>query len=225
VVVASEDELGEQRLVAYVVRNSAYEGPQLRGSATSPIADIETDGGQPWRAHADNPLLHMHLQALDPELRRFLRAKLPDYMVPAAFVMLESLPLTPTGKLDRKALPTPSQRGSEPKKTYTAPRTPVEQVLVKMYADVLALARVGINDNFFTDLGGHSLLATQLVSRIRDNFLIELPLQAVFNKPTVGELGQELLGDPSQKSRLTRIAEILLTLTESSEDEIKAKLL
>ena len=93
-----------------------------------------------------------------------------------------------------------------------------------MYGEVLALERVGVNANFFSDLGGHSLLATQLVSRIRDNFQIDLPLRAVFDKPTVSELAQELLGESSQRSRVEKTAEVLLTLAACSDEEIEARL-
>ncbi|MCF2150076.1 amino acid adenylation domain-containing protein [Desmonostoc muscorum LEGE 12446] len=119
-----------------------------------------------WVAHQDcKPAIS--------ELREFLKAKLPEYMVPSAFVILESLPLTPNGKIDRRALPKPDLDTTLLEK-YVAPRTPIEEMLAILWAQVLKLELVGIHDNFF-ELGGHSLLATQLVSRIRTWFKVELP--------------------------------------------------
>ncbi|MFN6441574.1 MAG: amino acid adenylation domain-containing protein [Nostoc sp. DedSLP01] len=124
------------------------------------------------------------------ELRQFLKAKLPDYMVPQTFVLLKALPLTPNGKVDRRALPAPDLN-SELKKDYVAPRTPIEELLAQIWAQVLKVEQVGIYDNFFT-LGGHSLLATQLVSRIRDIFKVDLPLRELFATTTVAELAQPI---------------------------------
>ena len=103
------------------------------------------------------------------ELRSFLKAKLPEYMVPAAFVPLDALPLMPNGKVDRRALPAPDRTRPELEKEFIAPRTPVEELLAEVWAQVLGIERVGIYDNFF-ELGGHSLLATQAVSRMREAF-------------------------------------------------------
>ncbi|MFL9459672.1 non-ribosomal peptide synthase/polyketide synthase [Scytonema tolypothrichoides VB-61278_2] len=124
------------------------------------------------------------------ELRQYLKTKLPEYMVPSAFVILESLPLTPNGKVDRRALPKPELDSTRLEK-YVAPRTPVEEILVQIWAQVLKVEAVGIYDNFF-ELGGHSLLATQLVSRIRNIFKVELPLRELFAKATVAELAQSI---------------------------------
>ena len=120
-------------------------------------------------------------------LREQLRRTLPDYMVPAAFVALERLPLSPNGKLDRKALPAPEYAGDADR--YVAPRTPTEEVLARIWAEVLGLERVGVMESFF-DLGGHSLLATRVVSRVRRQFGVELPLRALFEHRTVEELAR-----------------------------------
>src|SRR6267142_2519108 len=122
------------------------------------------------------------------ELRSHLQARLPEYMVPWAYVVMESLPLTANGKLDRRGLPQPErERGSE--SSYVAPRTAVEEILCGIWAEVLRLERVGVEDNFF-ELGGHSLLATQVISRVREVFETELPLQSLFEEPTVAGLGK-----------------------------------
>ncbi|MCC5659230.1 amino acid adenylation domain-containing protein [Nostoc sp. XA010] len=133
---------------------------------------------------------HQHCILSINELRQFLKAKLPEYMIPNAFVILESLPLTPSGKVDRRVLPAPDLH-SELKAKYIAPRTPVEEMLAQIWAQVLKVEQVGIHDNFF-ELGGHSLLATQLVSRIRNIFKVELPLRELFAKATVAELAQAI---------------------------------
>jgi amino acid adenylation domain-containing protein len=122
-------------------------------------------------------------------LRGHLKQRLPEYMVPSWFVMLDALPLTPSGKIDRRALPAPEGRSGIGE--YVAPRTPVEEALAAIWCEALKLDRAGIDDNFF-ELGGHSLIATRVMARVRDAFEIELPLRALFETPTVRELAQRI---------------------------------
>ncbi len=125
------------------------------------------------------------------ELRSYLKQKLPEYMVPSAFVTLEALPLSPSGKVDRGALPVPDKSRPELEQVYVAPRNEREQKLAEMCAELLGVERVGVYDNFF-DLGGHSLLATQFISRLREAFRIELPLRILFESPTVAGLAEAI---------------------------------
>jgi amino acid adenylation domain-containing protein len=152
VVVAKEDERGDKRLLAYVVR-------QLGSSGS-------TD-----------------------DLRAYLKEQLPDYMLPAAIVSLPKLPLNANGKIDRQALPAPEQIQSQP---YIAPRTPTEEVVALIWAEVLRRDRISTDDNFF-ELGGHSLMATQIVSRVREHFRIELAMRVLFERPTVHGVAEAIV--------------------------------
>ncbi|REJ44215.1 MAG: amino acid adenylation domain-containing protein [Microcystis flos-aquae TF09] len=159
VVIAQEDETNQKRLVAYIIPQVEIISPKKEKNSLNVT-----------------------------ELRQFLKAKLPEYMIPSAFVILESLPLTPNGKIDHRALPAPEFQSQE---QYIAPRNPIEEILSSIWAKVLKVAQVGIHDNFF-ELGGHSLLATQLISRIREAFQVEMPLRELFVAPTIAELSQEI---------------------------------
>jgi thioesterase domain-containing protein len=133
-------------------------------------------------------VVHEQDQALaTAELRDHLSARLPDYMVPSAFVSLEAVPLTPNGKLDRQALPAPDAFLVEFESNYVAPRAPDEEALVGIWSRVLGIERVGVRDNFF-ELGGHSLLGVRLFSLINSEFEVELPLAALFRAPTIERL-------------------------------------
>ena len=125
------------------------------------------------------------------ELRSFLQTKLPDYMVPAAFMVLDALPLTPNGKVDRQALPAPDQVRPPLLEAFVAPRTPSQEILGGIWASVLKVESVGIHDNFFT-LGGHSLLAVQVMSRLRKVFQVDVPLRVLFDAPTVAGLARHV---------------------------------
>ncbi|HSF39927.1 MAG TPA: amino acid adenylation domain-containing protein [Thermoanaerobaculia bacterium] len=145
-----------------------------------------------------------------PELRSFLKARLPEHMVPAAFVTLESLPLTPSGKVDRRALPAPGSRSrADREEAFVAPRTSSEEAVAAIWSEVLGVGRVGALDNFF-ELGGHSLLLPQVLHRLRTSFQVEVPLRALFDEPTVEGLA-------------LRVEEILLEEIErqlAEEDEV-----
>lgn len=139
------------------------------------------------------------------ELRRFLKEQLPDYMVPAAFVKLDSLPLTPNGKVDRRALPAPDLVRQEPEETWVAPRDELELQLTKIWEKVLGIQPIGVRDNLF-ELGGHSLLAAHLSDQIEKAFNKNLPLATIFQAPTVEQLANILRQDASSAPRLSLTA-------------------
>lgn len=132
-------------------------------------------------------------------------------MLPSAFIVLDQLPVTPSGKLDRRALPTPDRSGSE--KTYVAPRTRNEEILSGIFTAVLRLDQVGIHDNFF-DLGGHSLLATQVISRVRSAFTIELALRALFESPTVAGLSALIVQNQAEVLNEDELTQLLIEAQE-----------
>jgi amino acid adenylation domain-containing protein len=139
-------------------------------------------------AFANDPRQGAFMRELVPDLRRHLQRRLPDYMVPAAYVLLDELPLAPNGKLDRAALPLPDP-GRLRNNALVAPRSATEERLARLWSEVLGVPHIGVHDNFFTELGGHSLVGTQLMSRIRMAFAIDLPLYRLFEAPTVAQLG------------------------------------
>ncbi|HEY0607972.1 MAG TPA: amino acid adenylation domain-containing protein, partial [Herpetosiphonaceae bacterium] len=183
VVLLRHDTPGDPRLVAYVVGEQTNKETNEQPETTTPSSPVATEAearrgsGQGGRG--------------DEGLRTFLKDRLPAYMLPSAYVMLDALPLTAHGKVDRKALPAPESEGLAPDSLYVAPRTPIEEVLVGIWADVLHLERIGVNANFF-ELGGHSLLVTQVISRLRATFQVELPLRSLFEAPTVAGLARQI---------------------------------
>jgi acyl carrier protein len=152
-------------------------------------------------------------------------------MIPAAIVVMDEFPLTANGKVERRALPAPDRVAAE----FIAPRTELEEAIAKIWAEVLGIERVGISDNFF-ELGGHSLLATRIISSIREQFKVELPLRRLFETPTVAALASAIV-----EARIARdefeipviqrvergdksIDELLVELSQLSEDDLKALL-
>ncbi|MEM6398887.1 MAG: amino acid adenylation domain-containing protein, partial [Cyanobacteria bacterium P01_D01_bin.116] len=149
-----------------------------------------TSSVKPWSTYANNPLKQESNRDLVSQLPSFLRSKLPDYMVPAAFVTLEALPLTPNGKVDRKALPAPELTQVSLFNIVPA-STPIENLLAGIWAKILGIEKVGICSNFF-ELGGHSLIGTRVISQIRQVFGVELALRSLFEKPTIAGLAKEI---------------------------------
>ncbi|MFD2169298.1 amino acid adenylation domain-containing protein [Tumebacillus lipolyticus] len=152
----------------------------------------------------------------DEELRAFVKNRLPDYMVPAQFVRLDALPQTANGKVDRKALPQPVITEGEDE--FVQPRTAVETVLAVIFAEALELEQVGVTSNFFA-LGGHSLLGMQIISQIREVLEVDVAIKALFDAPTVAGLASAMQGDQEASQRLEKTAELLLQLSEMSEEE------
>lgn len=167
VVMAKEDVSGNKRLVTYIVPNQEHIVPN------------------------QEPLMRVGAQGFAPLLRCFLKEKLPEYMIPSAFLMLDTLPLLPNGKVDRHTLKVLDVDKTELTKTYIAPRTSIEEVIAKIWTQLLNNERVGIQDNFF-ELGGDSLLAVRLMAQIHQQFEREIPLSTLFLNPTVEGLANTL---------------------------------
>ncbi len=175
-VVARKGDDGYRLIAYYVVKAPAEMALAAPGEGAT---------GAPVETPAEAPV--------SPEtLRDFLGERLPDFMVPGRFVRLESLPVTASGKLDRKLLPDPGDDRPDLLQGYVAPATPVEVAISAIWQDVLGLSRVGVHDRFF-DLGGHSLDATRVMSRLSRELEVSLPLRALFEAPTVAELAERVL--------------------------------
>ena len=159
------------------------------------------------------------------EFRQFLRQRLPDHMVPGFFVSLRELPLTPNGKLDRKALPAPDIAHLQKAQAYVAPRNGAEQALVDIWKKLLSLDGIGVNDDFF-DLGGHSLSATRLVSHIRKEFDVEIPLRVIFETPTIEGLARQISESQASSADMNEMEQLLTeveSLPEGAEGELRER--
>jgi amino acid adenylation domain-containing protein/non-ribosomal peptide synthase protein (TIGR01720 family) len=147
-------------------------------------------------------------QGID-DLRCWVQEQLPSYMVPALFIPLAALPMTPNGKIDRRALPAPDWTRRAPGKAFVAPQTPEEQTLAAIWAQALGIEHIGRDDHFF-ELGGHSLLGTQLISRVRETWRIDLPLRALFESPTLSDMARRIATathqEASQEAPILRIS-------------------
>jgi len=154
------------------------------------------------------------------ELRRSLAKTLPEHMIPSVFVMRHHLPLTPTGKVDKRSLPDPGKERPELDGAYVSPTTPIEETLAQIWSEVLSLDRVGIYDSFF-DLGGHSLAATRVISQVFKQFRLELPLQSLFTAPTVAEMAAVIVEHQAKKIDKPELERILAELESISEEKAR----
>ncbi len=170
-LIVREDKEGDKRLTAYLVMDRQYETPEKE------IRSKQTD-------------------RFIEELKTSLKKRLPDYMVPVAWVIMDKLPLTATGKIDCNSLPKPEifRRETE---AYAEPRTPVEKTLVELWSTILGIKKIGIYDNFF-NLGGHSLLATRVISGVGDSFGADIPLRELFENPTIAGLSERIANQTSR---------------------------
>jgi amino acid adenylation domain-containing protein len=186
--------------------------PALRGTAV--LARMDASGDERLVAYL---VPHRRPAPTARELRGYLKERLPEYMVPSAFVTLDSLPLTPNGKVNRRALPAPDPSGFRAENAYEEPRTPVEEALAGIWEEVLGLKRVGIHDDFF-ELGGHSLLAVRVVARLNRHFGVDLPLRTLFEHPTIA--GLALTVTQKQAEAEVDIEQMLAQLEQLQNDSI-----
>jgi amino acid adenylation domain-containing protein/FkbM family methyltransferase len=161
--------------------------------------------------------------ALLTDVGRLLKEQLPEFMMPSAFIMLDALPLTPSGKVDRKALPLPDRAKPRRETVFVAARTPLEEDLVNIWRELLGVEQIGIHDKFF-ELGGHSLLLTRLASRIHRTFGVEVPLRVLFNTPTVVDMTTAIAARQVEHEDQTEAHDLLEELKKLSPDEVKALL-
>lgn len=158
-----------------------------------------------------------------PDLSDHLQAVLPDYMIPTHIVVLESLPLTANGKIDRSALPSPEDTEPALAADFVAPRTEVEEVLAQLWAEVLQAEKLGIEAHFF-HLGGQSLTAIQLISRVRDVFQIDIPLQCLFEAPTVADFAARLMAYEQTPGQIAAIARLRKEVNTMTDGEVRSRM-
>ncbi|NEQ88155.1 MAG: non-ribosomal peptide synthetase, partial [Moorea sp. SIO2I5] len=185
-----------------------------QGIVLTPLTQKSVIGGD-WPRYGNNPLVSQTAKQLIPQLREYLESRLPEYMLPSGYVVLSKLPLTPNGKVDRRALPEPDWANSLSTE-YVAPETETQKVLAEIWRTLLGIQQIGIHDNFF-DLGGHSLMATQVMSRLRNTVKVELPMNKLFENPTIQQLGADI--DAIGKN--ASLAERLETTSNNQEKQEK----
>ena len=162
-------------------------------------------------------------EAIAGELHSFLKTTLPEYMLPASFVFMKDLPLTPSGKVNRHALPIAGNSTHGTDETFVVPQGPVEEVLASIWTELLNVDQVGRDSNFF-ELGGHSLLATQVVSRVLDLLSVRIQVRQIFQTPTIAELSEAILADSAHAERVEKTASLVLQLSQLTDDEAAALL-
>jgi amino acid adenylation domain-containing protein/FkbM family methyltransferase len=210
----------EQSGAGYMIYCLRHQAPEAQATEKPVRAAFNV-----LRASPDSPL------SAD-DLRNYLLVKLPDYMVPSAFVLLDRMPLLSNGKVDRKALPLAGKLRRETEQGYVAARNEVEQAVAEILAEVLGLHKIGVHDDFFK-LGGHSLLATQVMSRILEKFQVELPIQQLFEQPTVAGFVESLLNtggfrpetfDPITKVNQSSDELLLAKIDQLTDEEVETLL-
>ncbi len=190
-------ELGEAlgyRTSLFLPPGSPADRMAARFSLTDGPADRIRELGRPvddWTQLANVPMQAEETRGLAPQLREFLEAGLPAYMVPQVFVFLDALPLNPNGKVDRGALPPPPQSRPQLQSDYIAPQGALQEMLAGIWSEVLGFSEIGVADDFF-ELGGHSLTATQVVGRVRENLQVTVPLRTLFENPTIAGMVEQL---------------------------------
>jgi non-ribosomal peptide synthetase component E (peptide arylation enzyme) len=157
------------------------------------------------------------------ELRAHLAETLPDYMTPATFVLMREWPLTPSGKVDRRALPAPEEAQTALSNGYVGPRTAAEEVMAEIWAELLGVERVGVMDNFF-ELGGHSLLAARVAARVREALQCEVPLRRLFETPTVAGLVEYVTRELGGADVVEEVARTFNVLRHLSDEEVRVLL-
>jgi acyl carrier protein len=189
-------------------------------------AGRETGSVKPWISYVNRPLQSKRAGKLIPSLRDFLKNRMPEYMMPTAFVVLEKLPLTPNGKVDRKALPAPGSERPELGANYVAPTSPTERILADVWAKSLGLEKVGIHDNFF-DLGGHSLLLVQVQANVCEELKTKVSIVEMFQYPTISSLARHINQPSDGSGRLQKVQERIRRrkLAMGRQREMKAKCL
>jgi amino acid adenylation domain-containing protein len=203
-----------QRVEIGEVESALRSLPSVREAAV--VADADQSGERRLVAYfvprQDEP-------APAGDLHLALQERLPPHMIPSLFVRLDALPLIPNGKVDRRALPAPGQTRQESARPYCAPRTPLEEVLAGLWAEVLGLARVGTYDNFF-EQGGHSLLATRLLNQLRERVQIEVPLRSIFERPTLAGWAESVAEACGGREAAEEIARTVIELSGCADDDL-----
>jgi thioesterase domain-containing protein len=199
--IDSQVKIRGHRIELYEIEAALSSHASIRDCVTVALKD-HNDG---MRLVAYMVPIVTHRPAVE-DLRTYLRAVLPDYMIPSIFVFIETIPMTPNGKVDRDALPIPEGGLASSNIEYVAPRNQVEGILAKVWGEVLGVKKVGVFDHFF-ELGGHSLSATRLIARIQSEFQIDLPLRIIFIEPTIAGMSRHILYDEAT-SRYQYISQI-----------------
>jgi amino acid adenylation domain-containing protein len=216
--VDQQVKLRGQRIELGEIEGALDQHPSILQSAV--VLHEDARGGQRLVAYATTEPGHTFTTR---DMREALKGRLPEYMIPSALVVLDSMPLTASGKIYRKGLPAAGPALGEVERRLDPPRDPVEQVLAGLWADALGLEEVGVHDDFF-EIGGHSLLATRLVSRVAELFQFELPLRTFFEERSVARLAAVMAGDAASGERVRRVAELVVNVASYSDAEAESML-